>query len=349
MFKIAAIGLTGGAGASIVLSLPWATGSVAAGPVEDFYKGRTVDLVVGSPAGGGYDTFGRLIALYMGNHIPGNPRIVPQNMTGAGGLLAANHLYNSARKDGTEFGTVASSVLMEPLFGNTQAHFDSSKFTWLGSANQTVSFCGVNPSSQISSLDQWLSTGKELKIAASGVGAISYQHPVVLKNVLGANVKMISGYSGGADFVLSVERGETDGFCSMDVTSIEGLYKPLFSGGKMKLIVQMGPFKDSTFDDVPSVFDFAKTDEQQKILSIAFDQLALGRPFMAPPGIPEERSAALSKAFEETLKDPAFLADGEKLKLSIDYVSGERSRKMLEQFANYPAELRDKARVALGE
>jgi tripartite-type tricarboxylate transporter receptor subunit TctC len=270
-------------------------------------------------------------------------------MTGAGGLIAANHLYNAARKDGTEFGTVASSALMEALFGNKQAHFDPAKYSWLGSANQTISFCGVSPAAKIDSFQQWLTSGKEVRMTASGVGATSYQHPIVLKNVLGANVKMITGYNGAGDFILSVQRGETDGFCSMDVTSIQSIYQPLFKAGQMKLIVQMGPHKDATFGDVPSVFDFAKTDEQKKILSIAFDQLALGRPFMAPPGVPQERLEALRKAFEATLKDPDFLAAGRKMKVSIDYVSGEKARQMLQQFADYPPALLAKAKAAVGE
>ena len=317
--------------------------------VADFYKGKTIDLVIGLPAGGGYDDYGRLIARHIGDHIPGNPTVVPQNMPGAGGLKAADHIYNSAPKDGTEFGIVASSTLMEPLFGDKQALFDASKFSWLGSASQDVSFCGIGPGSQITSFDQWLKSGKELTFGASGPAAITYQHPMVMKNVLGANLRVITGYGGTSDITLAVERGEVDGICGMFTSSIEAQFKPLVDSGEMKLIIQMGPHKDQTFGDIPSVFDYAKTDEQRQILSIAFDQLALGRPFMAPPGIPEDRYEALSKAFAETLQDPALLADAEKMKLDIDYLSGEDAKKLLKQFADYPPAVLEKAKLALGQ
>ena len=317
--------------------------------VADFYKGKTIDLVIGLPAGGGYDAYGRLIARHIGDHIPGNPTVVPQNMPGAGGLRAADHIYNSAPKDGTEFGIVASSTLMEPLFGDKQALFDASKFSWLGSASQDIAFCGIGPGSKITSFDQWLKSGKELTFGASGPAAITYQHPMVLKNVLGANLRVISGYGGTSDIILAVARGEVDGMCALSVSSIEAQYQPMIDSGEMKLIIQMGPHKDQTFGDIPSVFDYAKTDEQRQILSLAFDQLALGRPFMAPPGIPEDRYEALSKAFAETLQDPALLADAEKMKLDIDYLSGEDAKKMLKQFADYPPAVLQKAKLALGQ
>ena len=317
--------------------------------MADFYKGKTIDLIIGLPAGGGYDDYGRLIARHIGDHIPGHPTIVPQNMPGAGGLKAADHIYNSAPKDGTEFGIVASSTLMEPLFGDKQALFDASKFSWLGSASQDVSYCGIGPGSQIASFDQWLNNGKELTFGASGPAAITYQHPMVMKNVLDAHLRVIAGYGGTSDITLAVARGEVDGICGMFTSSIAAQFKPLVDSGEMKLIIQMGPRKDQTFGDIPSVFDYAKTDEQRQILSLTFDQLALGRPFMAPPGIPEDRYAALSKAFAETLKDPALLADAGKMKLDIDYLSGEDAKKMLEQFADYPPAVLEKAKLAMGQ
>jgi tripartite-type tricarboxylate transporter receptor subunit TctC len=286
----------------------------------------------------------------MGDHIPGNPTIVVQNMPGAGGLKAADHIYNAAPKDGTEFGIVASSTLMEPLFDAKQANlFDATKFNWLGSASQDVSYCGIGPGSHVANFDQWLKEGKELTFGASGPAAITYQHPMVMKNVLGANLRVISGYGGTNDINLAVERGEVDGICGMFVSSIQAQYKHMLDSGAMKLIIQMGPHKDQTFGNIPSVIDYAKTDEQRQILSLAFDQLALGRPFMAPPGIPEDRYEALNKAFAETLKDPALLADAEKAKIDIDYLSGDEARKMLKQFADYPPAVLQKAMVALGQ
>jgi tripartite-type tricarboxylate transporter receptor subunit TctC len=336
-------------GALLVLALACAAGPAFADSVADFYKGKTINLVVGLPAGGGYDVYGRVIARHIGDHIPGNPGVVVQNMPGAGGLKAAGHIYNEAPKDGTEFGIVAASTLMEPLFDAKQASlFDATKFSWLGSASQDVSYCGIGPGSHIDGFDQWLKSGKELTFGASGPAAITYQHPMVMKNVLGAPLRVISGYGGTNDINLAVERGEVDGICGMFVSSIQAQYKHMLDSGAMKLIIQMGPRKDHTFGNIPSVFDYAKTDEQRQILSLAFDQLALGRPFMAPPGIPEDRYEALNKAFAETLKDPALLADAEKAKIDIDYLSGADARKMLSQFADYPAAVLQKAKVAQG-
>jgi tripartite-type tricarboxylate transporter receptor subunit TctC len=348
MFQQLAGFCTGRVGALVGVVLPLAAGPAMAASVADFYKGKTIDLVIGLAAGGGYDDYGRLIARHIGDHIPGHPTVVPQNMPGGGGLKAADHIYNSAPKDGTEFGIVASSTLMEPLFGDKYALFDASKFSWLGSASQDVSFCGIGPGSKVASFDQWLNSGKELTFGASGPAGITYQHPMVMKNVLDANLRVISGYSGTADVILALVRGEVDGMCAMTVSNIKAQDQPMIDSGQMKLIIQMGPHKDHTFGDIPSVFDYAKTDEQRQILSLNFDQMALGRPFMAPPGIPEDRYEALSKAFAETLKDPALLAEAAKMKLDIDYMSGEDAKKMLKQFADYPPAVLEKAKLALG-
>jgi tripartite-type tricarboxylate transporter receptor subunit TctC len=337
------------AGTFAALALFVATGTAKADSVVDFYKGKTINLVIGLPAGGGYDAYGRLVARYMSEHLPGNPAIVTQNMPGAGGLKAADHLYNSAPKDGTEFGIVAASTLMEPLLNPKQANlFDAVQFSWLGSASQDVAFCGIGPGSHLTSFGEWMKAGKELTFGASGPAAVTYQHPMVMKNVLGANLRVISGYGGTSDITLAVERGEVDGICGMGASSIRAQYQHMLDSGAMKIIVQMGPHKDQTFGDVASVFDYAKTDEQRQILSLAFDQQALGRPFMAPPGIPTDRYAALRKAFAETLRDPALLADAEKMKLDIDYLNGDDAKKMLEEFADYPPAVLAKARIALG-
>ena len=334
--------------ALIALAGVWASPATA-DSVADFYKGKTVDLIIGLPAGGGYDAYGRLIARHIGDHIPGNPTVVPQNMPGAGGLRAASFIYNSAPKDGSAFGLVASSTLMEPLFDPKKALFKSSEFSWLGSASQDESYCALGKASHVESFDQWLKSGKQLTFGASGPAAITYQHPMVMKNVLGAPLRVISGYGGTNDITLAVERGEVDGICGMFASSIESQFKPLLNSGVMKLFIQMGPHKDNTFGAIPSVFDFATTDEQKKILSIAFDQLALGRPFMGPPGVPKDRLDALRQAFAETLKDPSLLADAKTMKLDMDYLSGADARTMLKKFADYPPEILQKAKLAMGQ
>jgi len=336
---------------ALVVALLFTTGSAMAASVADFYKGKTINLTIGLPAGGIYDLYGRLIARHIGNHIPGHPTVVPQNMPGAGSMTAANYIYNLAPKDGSEFGIVTFSALTEPLFGDKQALFNSSKFSWLGSASQEVSFCGVGPGSKIATFNQWLKSGKRLSFGAAGSAAISYQQPTVLKNVLDANLRLIAGYNGTGDIVLALARGEVDGMCAMSSSALKAQapYQQMINNGEMKLIIQMGPYKDNSFGRIPSVFDYVKTKEQREILSLAFDRQALGMPFIAPPGIPKNRYEALRKAFLKTLKDPALLADAAKMNLDINYLSGGDATKLLKKFAHYPPSVIKKAKLALGQ
>lgn len=334
--------------ATLMVGAVLASGSATAQSAADFYKGKTVGINIGFPPGGGYDTYGRVLARHLGKHIPGNPSVVAKNMPGAGALKAANYIYNSAPKDGTEIGIVASSTLMERLLGNDQALFDATKFSWIGSMSQDVAFCGINPKSGIASFDQWRDKKPELTFGASGPAAITFQHPMVLKNVLGANARVISGYQGTKDVSLAMQRGEVHGICGMFVSSVSSQYQPLIDSGDMKLIIQMGPRKTDVFGAVPSVFDYAKTGEDRQILEIHFGQLKLARPVMAPPGVPADRMAALRKGFADTLKDAALLADAKKAQIDIEYVSGEDARKLLVQFADYPKAALEKAKKAMG-
>ena len=320
-----------------------------AASVADFYSGKTISLDVGLPVGSGFDAYARLVARHMGDHIPGNPSVVAQNMPGAGGLVVANYIYNTAPKDGSVFGLTAATQLLEPLFGNKQALFEAEKFDWLGSASQSVNFCVLGPSSKTTSFDQWLKSGKELTFSASGPTASTYKDAMVLKNVLGAKLRTITGYSGVASSALAVERGEADGMCGVPSTTLAVQFKSQLDSGQFIPIIQMGARRDDTFGKVASVFDFAKTDEQKQILTFAFEQLGLGKPFMAPPGLPADRFEALSAAFAETLKDPALLADAQKLKLDIEYLSGEDAKKLLKKYADFSPAVLAKAKQVLGE
>ena len=321
--------------------------AMAQSPAE-FFKGKTVNIEIGFPAGGCYDTYGRVLARHLGRHIPGNPTIVPKNMPGAGALKAANFIYNAAAKDGTEIAIVASSTLMEPLLGNDQAQFDASKFGWLGSMSKDIAFCGINPASGVTSFDDWLKTKKELTFGSSGPAAITHQHPQVMKNVLGANVKLIAGYQGTKDISLAMQRQEVDGICGMFISSVQASFQPMIDAGQMKLIIQMGPNKSDIFGKIPSVYDYAKTDLDRQVLDIHFGQLLLARPFMLPPGVPEDRLAALQKAFLDTLKDKALLADAEKANIEIEAVTPNEVQAMLAKFSDYPQDSIKAAQQAIG-
>lgn len=313
----------------------------------DYYKGKTIGINIGYGPGGGYDTYGRVLARHFGRLIPGNPNVVPKNMPGAGALKAANYIYNSAPKDGTELGLVASSTLMEPLFGNDQAQFDAAKFTWLGSMTKDISYCGIRKGAGVASFDDWLKQGKELTFGSTGPAAITHQHPLVMKNVLGANARAVAGYQGTKEVSMAVERGEMDGLCGLFISSIQASYINLVKSGELILLIQMGQKTTDIFGKVPSVYDYAKTDQDRQVLEIHFDQLALARPIMAPPGLAKDRTEMLRKAFEATMKDAAMLADAQKVNIEIEAVSGDEVGQLLAKFANYPPAAIEAAKKAI--
>jgi tripartite-type tricarboxylate transporter receptor subunit TctC len=324
-------------------------GPVSAQPGATF-AGETVAIEIGYGVGGGYDTYARVLAKHYGRLIPGNPNVVPRNMPGAGSLRAANFIYNLAPKDGTELGAFSASAAMEPLMGNDQAKFDAAKFGWVGSMNQDISFCGVwqRPGNATSFADMLKPAGPETIFGSAGPAAISHQHPLVLKNLLHANVRVISGYEGNKEVNLAMQRGEVFGACGLFVSSIKAQWLKDVQEGRLKLVIQMGPKTTDEFGKVPSVFDYVTTDEDKKVLELHFKQILLGRPIAAPPGMPKERLAALRKAFTETMKDPAFLADAEKANIDIDPADGDQVGQLLAQFADYPKNVIEKAKAVIG-
>src|SRR5262245_56185534 len=317
--------------------------------VPDF-RGETVTIQIGYGPGGGYDTYGRALARHYGRFIPGNPTVVPKNMPGAGSLRAANHVYNLTAREGTEIALISASTAMEPLMGNDQAKFDVTRFGWIGSMNQDVSFCGVVLApGKPAALAAMLQRGsKELIFGSAGPAAISHQHPLILKNVLGANIRVIAGYDGQKDVNLAMQRGEVHGACGLFVSSIKAQWLPDVKAGRLKLFVQMGPKTTKEFGEVADVFDFVKTDEDKKVLELHFKQTILGRPFAASPNLPKERLALLRTAFLETMKDKDFLADAQKMNLDIDIATAEQVETLLREFANYPKSVIDKAKAAIG-
>ena len=314
------------------------------------FKGETISIQIGYGPGGGYDTYGRALARHFGRFIPGNPAVIPRNMPGAGSLRAANHIYNLSAREATEIGLFSASTAMEPLMGNDQAKFDVTKFGWLGSMNQDISFCGVwvAPGIPTSIHDMLKKDSKELIFGSAGPAAISHQHPLVLKNILGANIRVIAGYDGQKEVNLAMQRGEVHGACGLFVSSIKAQWQRDVDAGRLKLFLQMGPKTTKEFGDVPNIFDFVKTDEDKKVLELHFKQTILGRPFAASPNLPKDRLAVLRKAFLDTMKDKEFLADAQKMNLDIDVATAEEVEQLLIQFANYPKNVIEKAKAAIG-
>ena len=287
-----------------------AAGAATADPVADFYKGKTVSLIAGFPPGGGYDTYVRVLARHYGRFLPGNPTVVASNMPGAGSLTAANNIYAKFAPDGLALAMFASSAAMEPLIGNKAALFDATRFSWVGSMSQDVAYCGVwqHPGGA-TTFDEMLT--KETIIGGGAPAAITYQHPMVLKNVLKANFKVIQGYKGTRDINIAMQRGEVNGTCGMFGSSVKAQFGAEVADGRMKLFIQMGSKRSDEFGKIPSVFDYAKTDEDRAILQFHFGQLLLGRPLAGPPGIPADRAEGAARRAVRDHEGPAVPGGGD--------------------------------------
>ncbi len=293
----------------------------AANPVADFYKGKSIELHIGYSAGGGYDVYGRIVARHMGKHIPGNPQIVPKNSPGAGSLRATNWLYSAAPKDGTAMATVARGAAFDPLLGVAAAKFDGNKFNWIGSANDEVSVCVAWKGHGVETVADLLK--KELVVGGTGPTADTDQFPKIMNAVLGTKFKIVPGYPGGNDVNIAMERGEVQGRCGWSWSSVVTTRPDWYKNKSIHVLVQMALSKHPELPHVPLVMDLAKTEEQRNMLTLVFARQTMGRPFVAPPGVPADRVAALRKAFMDTMKDKEFLAEAEKSKLEITPVSGE--------------------------
>ena len=318
--------------------------------VSDFYAGKTLTLIAGFPPGGGYDTYVRVLARHYGKFIPGHPAVVPSNMPGAGSLLSANYLYGKSPNDGLTLAMFAASAAMEPLLGNKAALFDAAKFSWIGSMSQDIAYCGVwQTPGAAKSFDEMLTkTSKPTIFGGGATSAITFQHPMVLKNVLGANIRVIPGYPGTREVNLAMHRGEVNGVCGLYVSTINSTFADEVASGQLKPVIQMGNKKSTQYGDVPSVFDYAKSDMDRAVLDVHFKQLLLGRAIAAPPGIPADRLKALREGLFATMQDKDFRAEADKVGLDIDPASAEEVEELLMRFAAFPPEVFRKAQEAIG-
>jgi tripartite-type tricarboxylate transporter receptor subunit TctC len=323
-----------------LLMLPPTSLGFAQTPVE-FYKGRTIELYIGTSVGGGYDAYGRMLARHMSKYIPGNPAIVPKNMEGAGSMRLANHLYNTAPKDGTSFGTINRGTGFEPLLGNRGAQFDASKFNWIGSTNNEVSVCVAWHTTGIATFDDLLK--RELVVGATGPSADTYQFPKIANAVLGTRFKIVTGYPGGNDVDLAMERGEVEGRCGWSWTSVKSLHQPWLDRKDINILYQMGLSKHRDLPGLPLIIDLARTDEERAILRLIFARQVMAWPFLAPPGTPSDRVDALRRAFLATMQDKDFLAEADKAGLEITPVAGEDIQKLVSQVYATPAGIVRKA------
>ena len=311
----------------------------------EFYKGRNVDLYVGYSAGGGYDIYARVLARHMGKHIPGNPTVVPKNMEGAGSLRLANWLYNVAAKDGSVFGTIGRGTPFDPLLGNKSAQFDATKYTWIGSANNEVSVCVAWHTSGIRTFEDLLA--KPMIVGGTSASADTDQFPKITNGVLGTKMRVISGYPGGNEIGLAMERGEVQGRCGWSWSSVKSTHQKWLDEKKFTVLVQLALEKHPDIPAVPLIVDLAKNDEQRQILKLIFARQVMGRPFLAPPDIPRDRAEVLRKAFMDTMKDKDFLADTERSQMEITPVPGDELEKLVREIYSTPPAVAQQATAIL--
>lgn len=321
------------------LAFGLAAGTAMAQDVASFYSGKTVKVLIGYSAGGGYDAYGRLLARHLGDHIPGHPNVVAQNMPGAGSLKLMNYLANVAPKDGTELGAVSRGAPVQPLFGGEGANFKSLDMNWIGSLTDEVSVCASWHDTGITSFDQLLDGSKQMIVGGTGPASDVEVFTRLVKNMFGANLKLISGYPGGKQIVLAMERGELQGRCGWSVSSMLSGHEDWVKNGTVDVLVELALKRSKLLpDDIPLITDYAKTKEQQQVLKLILSRLQLARPYVAPPGIPKDRVDALRKAFMDTASDPAFIAEAKKLGLELNPTDGSEAQQMLEDiFQTDPA------------
>jgi tripartite-type tricarboxylate transporter receptor subunit TctC len=281
----------------------------------DFYKGKTVTLVLSSGTGGGYDALGRLIAQYLPKHLPGNPTVVVKNMPGAGGLVAANFLYNAAPKDGLTVGGIQNVIPFDPLFGGKEAKFDATKFIWLGTPSRETAILVVTRETPVDNWEQTKTT--EITVGSAGQDSTQSFYGRLLNEILGTKLKIIVGYQSQNEAFLAMERGEVNGYPSVFYNSLMSSKPTWLKEGKIKLLIQMGDEREPEIGNVPFLLDLIKNDEDKRVVEAALAPLAVGRPYLLPPGVPEDRAAIMRKAFTDTFADPEFVADGNKRGMGI--------------------------------
>ena len=294
---------------------------------EEFYRGKQIRLIIGNAAGAEYDLGGRLLARYLGRHIPGHPTIVVQNMPGAAGILASNYLYNAAPRDGTVFGSVSRNIPIQAAIGRDNLSADPRRFGWIGGSGLPSRVCYVRASSPIRTARDLFE--QELIVGGAGAGSSLSFVPVALQRVLHMKFRLVEGYRGIADAVVALLRGEIEGICH-GYNNLKTTQAALLRDGHIRLLLhaEETPLPDGT--DVPSIYEYVSTPQQRQILRFIFSAVEFGRPYFAPPAVPPERLDALRTAFKATHADPDLMAEAERLQIDMTY----RPHAVLQKLAN---------------
>ncbi|HET7008962.1 MAG TPA: tripartite tricarboxylate transporter substrate-binding protein [Candidatus Binatia bacterium] len=314
---------------------------------EPFFKGKTVRIVVGFAAGGGFDTYSRAMARYWGRHIPGNPSIIVENMAGAGSLIAANHVYKVARPDGLTIGNFGGGLFMQQLKGGAGIEFDARKFEFLGVPVQDNRSCAFTKASGITSMERWMAAKTPVKVGATAPGDLVHDGPKILQAALGLPIHLVSGYKGTADIRLAAEAGELAGGC-WGWDSIKATWARALESGEAVMVVQMVSKPHPDLPKVPLAVSYAKSDDARQLIEAGVTIPAItNRPYVVSPGTPKDRVQILRNAFDATMKDPEFVADAKKSRIDLEPIGGEEVQKMVNDMFNLSPALIAKLRDAL--
>jgi tripartite-type tricarboxylate transporter receptor subunit TctC len=328
----------------------WSAGAgvapaIAESSVAGFYRGKTVSLVVGHEVGSGYDVYARVLARHLGRHIPGEPAIVVQNMVGAAGMIAANWLYTIAPRDGAVMATFSASPFAEPILGNPAARFEPAKFTWIGNMDESVGTCGVTKASGVVKFDDLLV--KETIFGATAQTGTFGKFALAVKNLLGARYRIVSGYKGSADVRIALNRGEVHGICGLPLSTITSHWRDDYESGNFRPVIQLSGRKHPDLALIPHVDDYARSPEDHQVFGLIFGMQALGRFYVAPPAIPDDRRGALRTALALTMGDPQFRADAAKTQIDISPSSGHEVDAFIARVSASSSTVIDRAKRAL--
>jgi tripartite-type tricarboxylate transporter receptor subunit TctC len=316
-----------------------------ADPISDFYGGKTISLIISTGVGGGVDANARLVGRHLGDHIPGKPVIVPKNMTGAGHLQATNYMYNVAPKDGTSLAAILPSFVIYQIIDGRGAHYDAHKFLWIGASdfdNQNVyTWYAAN----IKSIED--TKKREVLMGGTGAGSYTTLWPTLMNNLLGTKFKMVMGYKATTEIHLAMQRGEVQGRAGNYFSSLRSQNPDWLRDKKIDFLAQIGSDRDPDFPDVPLLTDLAKNDEQRRIFRLFSGEIGLGRPILTTPDVPADRLAALRKAFQETVNDPAFREDAKKADLGVHPLTADKLKAISESILDTPAALVEKGKIAM--
>ena len=326
-------------------SLIAAMGLAGAARAQSETFDKPITIYVAGTAGGGIDLLARALARHMGKYVPGTPNVVVQDMPGAGGIRAANFLAESAPRDGTAIGTFAGGPVIEPLIGARNPGYDMSKFTWVGAVSKDVGVClsyGNTPFKTVEDLRD-----KEMIVAGTGAGSDSDTYPIILNQVLQTKIKLITGYLGTKETIMAIESGEAHGRCSVAYSALKMARPDWLRDKKINIIMQFGLEKSAELPDVPLVLDLVKNTEDRQLMELLMGTMAVARPFMAPPGVPEGRATTLRRAFDKTMKDEGFLAEAKQLQLDVEPTAGEEAQKIVQTMYATPKAVVERAKKLL--